>query len=174
MSQLAPKEGGIVARWVAEGAWLGRVPFAPGTFGSLLGIPLHLVLCSFSSSLYWLALLGCTALGVWAAEHRSRQLGDPDPSSVVIDEVVGTSIAFGLISHPGCGVTDGLSWQGQTLAFVCAFLLFRLFDITKPGIIFEVQALEPKGVGIMADDVLAGFAAGAVASACIFLVRLSV
>ena len=91
-----------------------------------------------------------TVLGVWASGRYARDAGDDDPSSAVIDEVSGTLIAVGFVL--------GAGWPG----IVAAVLLFRLFDIWKPGPIDSVQNLHG-GLGVMADDVLAGILAGAVA-----------
>jgi phosphatidylglycerophosphatase A len=84
------------------------------------------------------------------------ELGVEDPQSVVVDEVSGTLIAIGLGS--------GLAWRHDFVVALIGVAAFRLFDIWKPGPIDSVQSL-PKGWGIMADDVLAGIAAGLVANA---------
>ena len=127
------------ARWARRVAtWFGcgSAPVAPGTVGSLGAIPLHLAL---------------SALGTWSANRLAHELGEEDPQSIVIDEVVGTLIALNLARH------GGLSGQ------VIAFAAFRVLDVVKPGFIEDAQRLKPPGVGIMADDVLAGFAAGLLA-----------
>jgi phosphatidylglycerophosphatase A len=91
-------------------------------------------------------------LGVWASERCSEILADHDPGSVVIDEVAGVLIALGLVRFAPLWVLAA--------AWVC----FRVLDITKPSLIDKAQQLRPAGVGIMADDVLAGLAAGALTS----------
>jgi phosphatidylglycerophosphatase A len=114
-----------------------------GTLGSLWGLLAGWVL--------WRALgpwgvaaaaVLVTAVGTWAAEATARHLGRRDPGEVVIDEVAGQLFAL-LFLPPTVGV------------LLLAFLLFRLFDIWKP---FPIRRLErwPGGLGIMADDVLAG------------------
>ena len=92
--------------------------------------------------------LALTAAGIWAAGRVSEASETEDPSYVVIDEVVGTLLAMGLARPTGLA--------GEAAAFV----LFRVLDIKKPWIIDSVQRLRPAGVGIMADDVLAGLGAG--------------
>jgi phosphatidylglycerophosphatase A len=94
------------------------------------------------------AIVGLTIAGVWAADRVVEASGEDDPSFVVIDEVAGTLLALGLAGSVGFG------------AQVFAVALFRVLDITKPGIIDRAQRLRPEGLGIMADDVLAGVAAG--------------
>lgn len=117
-------------------------------------MPLWWLLTQTPAPIYWLVTGALCVLGTWAAERVALALGDEDPSSVVIDEVVGTLLALG-IAGPGLA------------AHIAAFVAFRFFDIKKPGPIYRVQYLRPAGLGIMADDVLAGIAAGV-------LVRLGV
>lgn len=119
--------------------------------GSLGAVPLHLALSMLGPVPHAAAVVALTAAGTWAANEIARAEGIEDPQKVVIDEVAGTLIAMGMVS--------GSSWGIRLLALA----LFRLLDITKPGPIDSVQRLEPPGVGIMADDVLAGLAAGAMA-----------
>ena len=97
------------------------------------------------------AIAALSLAGVWASNEIAKAEGIEDPQKVVIDEVCGTLIAMGMVS--------GAGWGMRLLALV----LFRVLDITKPGPIDSVQRLEPPGVGIMADDVLAGIAAGVMA-----------
>lgn len=151
MSWLENRRGGWF--WLAIAEWFGtgRLPKAPGTFGSIAAIPLALLLERQGLSNYWIITLLVTALGTLASEKASHLLGEKDPQSVVIDEVVGVLLAFGFL-------IDGPMW-----AKALAFGLFRLLDIKKPGPIYRLQFLKPQGVGIMADDVLAGLVAGALA-----------
>ncbi len=136
------------ARWIATWFGCGYAPKAPGTVGSLGAVPLHYALCSLGGWAYAGVTLALTLVGTWAANEHAAAVGDDDPGSAVIDEVVGTLLAMGL-AHVG-GVP----------AEIAAFVLFRVFDITKPWVIDDAQRLRPPGVGIMADDVLAGLLAG--------------
>jgi len=105
-------------------------------------------------------IVALSAAGIWASNEIAKAEGVEDPQKVVIDEVCGTLIAMGMVSSG--------SWGIRLLALV----LFRVLDITKPGPIDSVQRLEPPGVGIMADDLLAGVAAGVMAySASALLAR---
>jgi phosphatidylglycerophosphatase A len=92
-----------------------------------------------------LVILGLTLIGIWAASRVEARLRIKDPGIVVIDEVAGQMIA--LLSVP--------AFFPGWLPVLSAFLLFRLFDIWKPYPIRRLEALE-SGLGIMADDILAG------------------
>ena len=122
---------------------------APGTIGSVGAVPLFLLLQTASAPTYWGVTILVTVLGTWASQRCSELLSEKDPSSVVIDEVAGVLIAMGLVR----GATQPL--------LLAAWVLFRLLDIKKPWLIDRVQYLKPNGVGIMADDILAGAVAGA-------------
>jgi phosphatidylglycerophosphatase A len=129
----------------------GSAPVAPGTVGSLGAIPLHLALTALGPGARLATIAGLTALGAWSANRVASELDEEDPQSIVIDEVVGTLIALNFARHGGLA------------GHLVAFAAFRAFDVIKPGFIDDAQRLKPPGVGIMADDVLAGFAAGLLA-----------
>ena len=119
---------------------------APGTFGSIAA----LIAGYFLLSAGWFWLAGSTLLallaGVWAAEIYEAESGKKDASEVIIDEVAGQWSV--LLVAP-------LSIEG----FITAFLLFRFFDITKPFPVNKAEAIKG-GMGVMADDMVAGFLAG--------------
>jgi phosphatidylglycerophosphatase A len=142
----------LIATWFG----CGRSKLAPGTVGTLGTLPFAYLLHRCGIVPYWVGTLVITLLGVWAAGRVADDLGVEDPQSVVVDEVSGTLIAIGLAS--------GLVFRTDYWLFGVAVVAFRFFDIVKPGPIDSVQSL-PKGWGIMADDVLAGIAAGLVADA---------
>lgn len=144
------------ARLVATWFGCGYSKIAPGTVGTLGTLPFAYVLHRLGIVPYWCGTLAVTALGVWASTRVAAELGVEDPQSVVVDEVSGTLIAV--------GIGSGLAWRADLVVALIAVALFRLFDIWKPGPIDSVQSL-PKGWGIMADDVLAGIAAGMLANA---------
>jgi phosphatidylglycerophosphatase A len=138
---------------------VGHLRPAPGTWGSLAALPLAFVLILLGGG--WLLSLGIVVAfvaGLWATKAEIAATGDTDPSHVVIDEVSGQWIAllpigFGVTMT---GATPLALWPG----WVAAFLFFRLFDIWKPGPIGRADA-RGDALGVMADDVLAGFAAAA-------------
>jgi phosphatidylglycerophosphatase A len=133
---------------LAIGTWLGcgLAPVGPGTAGSIaaLGIA-YFVRQAFGWGTLEYALLASVVLpfGIWAASRMAAIMSNEDPSSVVVDEVVGQWITL-------AGATS-LNWKSWALAFV----LFRAFDIVKPPPIRQLEQL-PQGWGIMADDVMAG------------------
>lgn len=135
------------------GTWFGcgLVPLAPGTVGSFGAIPLHLLLRRTSPAVHIGAIAAVTALGVWSAGSIARRQGQEDPQIVVIDEVIGTLLALGLVR------------TRSPFAATVAFGLFRLFDATKPGPIKRLEHVKPAGWGIVLDDVAAGVLAGVVA-----------
>jgi phosphatidylglycerophosphatase A len=93
--------------------------------------------------------------GVWAGDRVAKLLGDDDPSVVVIDEVVGQLLTYSMVPVSGMTLTDTsfAAWM------VCGFFLFRALDIVKPGPIDAAQEAHG-GLGIMADDFLAGVLGG--------------
>ncbi|MHB1942153.1 MAG: phosphatidylglycerophosphatase A family protein [Acidiferrobacteraceae bacterium] len=132
----------VARRLIATGLGTGLAPWAPGTFGTLAGLPLAFALGRLSVAEHALAVLIFFAIGLPVCGGVARELGQHDPQSIVWDEIVGVQIAL----------------FGSPLAlwpFFFGFALFRLFDILKP---FPLRRLErlPGGLGIMADDVGAG------------------
>ena len=136
-----------LARIIATWFGCGYVPKAPGTAGSLAALAMAWVLHHDTGlQLGAFALLATLLIpfAVWAAHVTSQATGLKDPQIVVVDEVVGQWITL-----TGAFTLNWKSW-------LAAFVLFRLFDVWKP---FPIRRLErlPGGVGIVADDVMAGF-----------------
>jgi phosphatidylglycerophosphatase A len=132
-----------LALLVATVLGIGRVPFAPGTFGSLPGIAVTLL--ARASGPWWLEgaiIVLLFAVGVWAATLAERHLGGIDPGPVVIDEVVGMMITVLFLPLSPAGLAAG-------------FVVFRVCDVLKP---FPAGRFEqfPGGLGVMSDDVMAG------------------
>lgn len=121
--------------------FLGKLPIAPGTWGSLGALILWLVL-PVTTSIHLSVILILFVLGVYSSHKVAKYLKVHDPSEVVIDEAVGMGISLFMLPH-------------NFTLYILAFLLFRFFDILKPSFIYQIQNL-PGGLGIMLDDVLAG------------------
>ncbi|MEJ2095814.1 MAG: phosphatidylglycerophosphatase A [Deltaproteobacteria bacterium] len=135
--------GQQVILFLSSGFYLGRLPVAPGTFGSLPGLGLWLLLSRWE----WLAILFFLVIFIlfaaWIAGLAAEALDCRDPGSVVIDEIAGMAITMAGIP---------INWT----ACVAGFVLFRFFDIAKPFPIRWVDQHVKGGFGIVLDDVLAG------------------
>ncbi len=143
---------------IATGFGLGYFPVAPGTLGSFFGVVLILLLSRIKLIgvqrllFHFLVVAMISALGIWAASRAEAILDRKDPPQIVIDEIVGQLLSFGLIFK-----------DPSFFLLLLGFLFFRLFDILKP---FPIRKLEkvPLGFGIVLDDLAAGFYASLVVS----------
>lgn len=132
--------------FLATGFYIGNIPFAPGTFGTILGLPLCFLLGLLKLPLALVCTLLFILIAVWISHIAEKRLGERDPGCIVIDEIAGMAVA--LIGLP-FNLTTGLF----------GFIIFRILDISKP---FPIRALEkhlPGGLGVVADDVIAGLMA---------------
>jgi len=129
-----------VALAVATVLGVGYVPFAPGTFGSAVGV---IVWCLLPASpiVQAITIAALFAAGSWSGTVAERHFGTTDPSAVVIDEVMGMLITLFMVP---------VGWRGA----LCGFFVFRVADVLKP---FPANRLErlPGGLGVMADDGMA-------------------
>lgn len=128
----------------AFGFGSGKAPVAPGTFGTLVGIPAYLLLNPVPPLVYAAVVAGLFAVGIWFCHVTEQDLGVHDHSSIVWDEIVGYLITM-FMAPAG--------WVWMALGFV----LFRLFDIWKPYPIRQIERRIQGGFGNMFDDALAGF-----------------
>lgn len=136
------------------GTWFGcgYAPAAPGTAGSAAALLIAWLARNWLGWGRWEFLVlaaGVLPVGIYAAGAVARAMGTEDPGIVVVDEVVGQWVTLAGATCFGWG-----NWLG-------AFILFRLFDIWKPAPVRQLERL-PGGVGIMADDVMAGVYAAVV------------
>jgi phosphatidylglycerophosphatase A len=146
---------------IATGAGAGFAPVAPGTLGAIEGVIIFFIFNALANNSASLAPRLSVALfiainvslfiiGVWASSRACEICALEDPGQVVIDEVSGQLIALvPLIAAP------------SVAGILVAFLLFRLFDIFKPYPIRKLERLRA-GLGVMADDALAGIYAAAI------------
>lgn len=135
---------------IATAFGAGLLPLAPGTWGTLVAVPIPFLLMDFPEWLRVLAWVSVTVAGVWSAKTLDESLASNDNQMIVIDEVVG----FWLTAW-----TAGGHWQ----TLLAAFILFRFFDILKLPPVRQVDRWSKKasspwlgGFGVIADDVLAG------------------
>lgn len=148
---------------------VGYIPLAPGTWGSAVGVLIYLAFARLEdkANLFFipkgwsepqvnawiqvvnllLFLLFCL-LGIWGASRATKLFKHKDPSQAVVDEVMGQLIVYLFVPFD-------ISWK----LILTGFLLFRLFDIWKPYPIDSLQGL-PAGIGVCADDILAGVYGG--------------
>jgi phosphatidylglycerophosphatase A len=127
---------------IATTGGAGYFPFAPGTVGSAVGVVIYLLTCRWSPAAQIGLLVGITVVGIWASDVAARYFDKEDPGYVVIDEVAGQLMTLLLLN---------VGWGGAAVGFV----LFRIFDIIKPWPARRFEDL-PGGLGIMADDLMAG------------------
>lgn len=152
---------------------VGYLPLAPGTWGSAVGVLIYLLfrwleqiisvkftaqgwsdaqITAFVHAINAFLFLIFCLLGIWAATRATKLFKHKDPSQAVVDEVIGQLLVFLFVPFD-------ISWK----LILVGFLLFRLFDIWKPYPIDSLQNL-PSGIGVCADDVLAGVYGGAILS----------
>jgi phosphatidylglycerophosphatase A len=147
------------AGWIACGFGSGLAPVAQGTFGSLAAILPWLLLRELSLSFNLLVIALAFALGVWACDVAGRALAVDDHRALVWDEFVGLWIALlPALAAPWWAVLVG-------------FALFRLFDVCKPWPIREFDRRLHGGLGVMADDVIAGVFAALVLTIALHSLR---
>lgn len=141
------------AAFIAYGFGSGLSPKAPGTFGTLVAIPIYWLIQDWSLSAYLIFTVIAFLFGIWICQKTVDWLKQDDPGGVVWDEVVGYLVT--MIAAP-----KGWLW------IVIGFVLFRFFDILKPWPVSLADRKLHGGFGIMLDDVLAGIYA--MLSLCIF------
>jgi phosphatidylglycerophosphatase A len=162
--------------WIATAGGAGFAPLAPGTFGSVVGVLLFFPLARLGLPLYSLTLIALCFLGIWASESAERFFQRSDDGRIVIDEVAGQLVTLlplvvlqqlplGVLELSGSaavGSQSGFSEIGVlSVLVVTGFVVFRVFDIWKPGAIRWAEQNFKGGMGVMADDLVAG-AVGAV------------
>ena len=132
--------------FLATGFYIGNIPFAPGTFGSLIGLPLCFVLAGISLAPAVLCTLFFIFFAVYIADAAEKLLKRNDPGCIVIDEIAGMMVTLiGLPFNP--------------ITVVIGFIIFRILDILKPFPIRNLDKRIPGGLGVVADDVAAGIIA---------------
>jgi phosphatidylglycerophosphatase A len=124
--------------------WVGRLPGAPGTYGSAAALPFAYWLQQWGGSgVLLLATILVTAIGIWASGETEKALDGKDPGEVVIDEVAGMWLTV-------------LFLPADWALYAIAFVVFRVFDVFKPWPVDHFDRIGNGGVGIMQDDLAAG------------------
>ncbi len=137
--------GNKLILFLATGFGLGRIPVAPGTLGTLAGLPLIWAMAGLNS---WpggaaFFLVSVILVSVWIADRAERLLNMKDPGCIVIDEMAGYCVAMCLV--PVTPVT-----------LVAGFAAFRCFDIIKPMPVRYFEENFSGGAGVVLDDIMAG------------------
>lgn len=130
------------AYFCALGFGSGLAKKAPGTFGTLAGLPLFLLIAGFDFYTQLAIIAGLFLIGIYFCEKTGQALGVSDHGSIVWDEIVAIMLVLTVTPY---------QWQW----WLAAFLLFRLFDVWKPVPIRQCDARIKGGLGVMLDDLLA-------------------
>ena len=130
------------AHFFALGFGSGLAPKAPGTFGTLVGLPLFWLISNYGLNLQLLIITALFLIGIYFCDATSKALGVSDHGSIVWDEIVAMMLVLTFAPK---------NWAG----WIVAFVLFRLFDIWKPFPIRQFDATLKNGFGVMFDDLLA-------------------
>jgi phosphatidylglycerophosphatase A len=132
-----------IIMFLATGAYFGKIPFAPGTWGTLVGLPI----CYGQSFMTWpvqfMIIIFFMPIAAWISGQAEQNFGKKDPGAIVIDEIAGIMITLAYVPFTFLNVIAG-------------FLLFRFFDILKPYPISKAEDYFQGGTAVLMDDVIAG------------------
>lgn len=153
----------------------GLFPKAPGTVGTIVSLPFGVaILAYFGSQTLFLAALLMAVAGIKAIDKYEKKSAIHDDKRIVIDELAGMWIALAIAPAVAFSMDELMVWEnGLAIQIILSFILFRYFDIKKPSIIGRIDREAKGGIGVMGDDVIAGFAAG-ISSAIVWQVILKV
>jgi phosphatidylglycerophosphatase A len=144
------RTGRVTVRFFASGFFSGHIPFAPGTMGTLVAIPLYLLLVNaLTGWQYAAAVVVLTLAAIWISDLAEKVYGRKDPPQVVIDEIAGFLLTMTAVPP-------------RAVYIVMGFALFRVFDILKPQPAGWINARMRGGSGIVLDDIVAGLYANIV------------
>jgi phosphatidylglycerophosphatase A len=140
----------------------GLSPKAPGTMGTLVSLPLGMaILIYFDVTTLFLAASLISIVAIKIINQYEEQSGNHDDQRIVIDELAGMWFALSVAPATTVALSQVLDLQnGFLIQSLLSFVLFRAFDITKPSIIGRIDRDAKGGIGVMGDDIIAGFAAG--------------
>lgn len=141
---------------IASNGGLGYAPFAPGTVGTLAGIPVYYLTAHWPVWLYMPTMTALLFLSFWAADNAGQIYGVADDRRIVIDELIGYLVTVAFLPW---------SWTGALLGF----FWFRLFDILKPPPADWFDKNLKHGVGVVLDDFAAGIYAALALRGCLWL-----
>ena len=144
----------------------GLAPKAPGTVGTLVSLPLGmLILIYFDAYTLFLATVLISIIAIREINKYEKKSGIHDDKRIVIDELAGMWFALSVAPAISVGLGEVATLEnGFLIQSVLAFILFRYFDIKKPSIIGRIDREAKGGIGVMGDDIIAGFVAGILTS----------
>jgi phosphatidylglycerophosphatase A len=137
-----------IIEFIATAGYVGRLPLAPGTFGSFIGLLIHFATPSLPQGYLVFGLIGFVLLAVWIAGEAEKIFAAKDPGFIVIDEVAGMLVTF-------------FDFPRTVFIGIAGFVIFRMLDILKPFPIKYVEKKCPGGIGVVMDDVIAGLMSNA-------------
>jgi len=144
----------------------GLAPFAPGTVGTLVSLPLGmLILIYFDAYTLFLASTLISIVAIKQINKYEAITKSHDDKSIVIDELAGMWFALSVAPAISINISDITVFEnGFLIQSILSFALFRYFDIKKPSIIGKIDREAKGGIGVIGDDIIAGFAAGILSS----------
>lgn len=135
--------------FIATGCYSGRIPFAPGTFGTIAAIPFALVFLIIPKPFYGLYIVSLILVAIYFADQAEKILGKKDPGCIVIDEIAGYVVTLSLVPV-------------NLYTIVAGFFIFRFFDIVKCAPVRYFENNFSGGAGVVLDDIMAGVLAAIV------------
>lgn len=151
----------------------GLFPKAPGTMGTIASLPLGVaILLYFGPQTLFMATILITLIAIKAIDKHESIVNEHDDSRIVIDELVGMWFALSIAPGIGFDLVGLMTWtNGIAFQIILSFIFFRIYDIKKPSIIGRIDRETKGGLGVMGDDIIAGFAAG-ISSAIVWQILL--
>ena len=139
----------MILNFIITGFYIGKIRYAPGTFGTLLAIPIFLLICDLSLiiKISFVFLLFLISLFLLDLSYKKKIFKNIDDKSIVIDEVIGYLIFI-------------IFFDNTLLILFASFLIFRLFDILKPYPISLIDKKMKNAFGVILDDIIAGLFSG--------------
>ncbi len=141
----------------ATGCFIGNTPFAPGTFGTILGLPLCFLLAETELPVAVFLIVIFIIFAVLIAHNAEKILKKKDPGCIIIDEIAGIVVTF-------------IGLKFNIISAVAGFIIFRFFDILKPFPIRFLEEKVPGGAGVVIDDIMAGIYSNLVLRVLLFTV----
>ena len=144
----------------------GLAPVAPGTAGSFVSLILGVaILATFGPQTLFMAMMLLGLWGIKAIDKYEGETGSHDDKRIVIDELAGMWLALSIAPGIFTPFDQLLVWDnGMMIQIILSFIFFRIYDIKKPSIIGRIDRETKGGIGVMGDDIVAGFAAGITAA----------